>query len=420
MRSSWLIALLLLAPRTAAQFTDGYVYVADYRGDVIYEVDPASGNWTRLLDAGDGLAGPASVGFTFTGELLVSNFNASQVLEFKPDLSWRLALTALDGLNGPSGGNGLVIDEDGQIYVANYIGKTVLQVQPDFSSVVRLADASDGIGRPDGLCLAADSTLLVANRGSGGQILQLDRSGNVALWDTILGENVISLTIRNNKDVYVLCENGNIHRYFQGIPASRTYLGSYFQGNGSGAIQFDRDFQVLYLVNNVTGDLRAIDPGSGTATYLAGGGWNAVALAVAGGQYAPGTLLEFGDGLAGAGGLVPSLAALGVGHLKGSITLELRDFLGSVKGLLLVSQDIIPTSVLGGTIYPDFLAFAFLMPYVLPGNLVPGEGDMDLSFTVPDHPALVYTNWYLQAFAFDPLAAQGVSMSNAARIYLGE
>jgi hypothetical protein len=68
----------------------------------------------------------------------------------------------------------------------------------------------------------------------------------------------------------------------------------------------------------------------------------------------------------------------------------------------------------GGTFYVSFGAPFFFLAIQLPGTPgVPGEGDFDLTATLPQDPSLFCLHIYLQWFAEDPGAIWGFSMSNA-------
>jgi len=51
---------------------------------------------------------------------------------------------------------------------------------------------------------------------------------------------------------------------------------------------------------------------------------------------------------------------------------------------------------------------------------VPGEGDGITGFRVPANPGLALGQVYLQAFAADPFALQGLAMTGGTAVWLGE
>jgi hypothetical protein len=135
--------------------------------------------------------------------------------------------------------------------------------------------------------------------------------------------------------------------------------------------------------------------------------------------FVPPAIDPYGAGLAGAGGLVPSLDATGTAAPGGSITLEIRDFVGGAFTILLVN--FAPASLLafGGTVLVDVGPGLVLWPMSLPGSPgVAGEGDLDVTETVPAD--LDCVSVYLQQLGFDTAAPRGVSMTNGLEIHFGE
>ena len=150
-----------------------------------------------------------------------------------------------------------------------------------------------------------------------------------------------------------------------------------FDAHGVGDV--DGDGELDFFVTAAT------NAGSTGATYLVAGGsqWDA-----------------FGQGLAGSGGFVPSLALSGCPRLGDDVTFEVRDVVGGAPGLLLIGGVLMNTPFLGGTLYVDTRAFR--MAHVVGGGMgVAGAGTADLLVTVPSDPALAGREFYAQALYLD-------------------
>lgn len=415
-----LLLALAFAVTANAQFPSGHVYVTDYNQSKVYDYDPGTGNWTVFADSSDGIVNPSAIGFNSAGKMLVSNYGSSTVVELDDLGNGKVVLDSGDGLNGPWGENGIALDALDRVYVANYNVNQILRFDSDYTNGVVFADAADGIVQPDGMGFVANGDLLVANRSSGGNVLRIDSSGNTTLWDTIGGEDCFSLVVRDNGDVYVACLSGNVFRYLNGDPGQRKLFGTW--GSSNPGLRFSPDFSVLYHVSYLGDELRAIDPDTGSDTVLLSGpGWGAIGIAVSGGQYSPGSFSNFGNGLAGEGGFVPSLHGVGLPKIGTDVTLETRDFVGGARTYLLVSMARNDVPAFGGTIYPSFQAPYLVFLSKLPGAPgVGGEGDVDTTLSLPAVQDLVGTNWYFQQFAVDAAAVQGMSMSEGLRMFVGE
>jgi len=136
-------------------------------------------------------------------------------------------------------------------------------------------------------------------------------------------------------------------------------------------------------------------------------------------SFLPPAVDPYGAGLAGAGGLVPSLDATGTAAAGGSITLQIRDFVGGALTILLVNLAPASLPAFGGTVLVDVGSGLAIWPMVLPGvQGAPGDGDLDLTETVPDELACVSV--YLQQLGSDAAAIRGVSMTNGLEIHFGE
>ena len=413
-----LLFVLLLTPRLQSQFVDGHIYVTDWTTNSVFDVDPVTGNWIPFLTAADGISGPSAVGFTATGNLLVSNYSTSQILEADPAGNVTVVLDASDGISGPWGENGIAIDGQRRIYIANYSRSEILRFDQDYTNPVVIANASDGIMRPDGLDFDLNGDLLVANRDGNDQIFRIDPNGNVTTFDVVSGDNPFSLTVRGNGDIYVCCSNGKLYRYVGGVAANRTLLGTY--GSANVGLRLSSDGSVLYHTSSGEGKLRSIDPDTGADVVLVDAGWRSIGIAVFGTQNPPGSFIPFGSGLAGAGGMVPSLDGSGTPRIGGNIVIEARDFVGGAESFLVFGAGQTNQPLFGGSIYIDFTQVFWIHHHWLPGAAgVPGDGDLDIHFSIAADPQLTASNWYLQQVAADPASPFGISMSNGLRIFVG-
>ncbi|HEX6883546.1 MAG TPA: hypothetical protein VF530_09205 [Planctomycetota bacterium] len=121
---------------------------------------------------------------------------------------------------------------------------------------------------------------------------------------------------------------------------------------------------------------------------------------------------NYGNGLAGTGGLVPRLRmSPGVPSLGNKdIGFRLRNARGGSTGFLIVGFAPASNPVLGGTVLVS-PQNAFIVPIALGGaSGVAGEGTLDIPPQFS--PALIGIDFFAQFFVHDPLAAQGWSFSN--------
>ena len=126
---------------------------------------------------------------------------------------------------------------------------------------------------------------------------------------------------------------------------------------------------------------------------------------------------SFGSGLAGTGGVEPTLAFTGCPTLGEAISIDTQDVVGGAAGLLAVGTSRIDLPVLGGTLYPslDFLTSLHTAAGT-PG--VAGEGTSTHTFVLPTDPALLGRQFFAQAAYLDAAAAAGVSFTQGFRVTL--
>jgi FG-GAP-like repeat len=128
-----------------------------------------------------------------------------------------------------------------------------------------------------------------------------------------------------------------------------------------------------------------------------------------------GTRRQYGIGLAGSGGMVPVLGAVGPFRAGVSGDTRIRGGLGGAHALFGIGFNETATPILGGTLYTDPLAIFELDLLGQPG--VPGAGWLNLPWTMPA--SLVGTAIYQQVAIIDPGAPQGATLTNGLHLLAG-
>jgi streptogramin lyase len=409
-------------PGGIAQFQQGRLYVATW-GSYIYEVDPVAATATKFADFNDGLNGATSAVFAGPDTLLVSNYWTDEVFSFDGTAAHTVLLGPANGISQPFGRNGLLFDPEGDLYVNNYGKDVILRVPAVGGSPVVIADANDGLSDVFSLAWHHDGSMLIANF-IAAEILRLAPDGMVTSFDKLPGSDFpYSIEVRNDGDVYVICLTGNLYRYAGGDPANRTLLMAYPGHAATMAIEFNLDHSALFLSGIASGDLHSVDPDTGVTTPLLAAGTltgGVEDMVVYGPSCGP-RFSQFGAGIAGAGGITPTLDGSGLAVPGGTITLHFRDFVGGAPSLLLVGAAAAKLPGLGGTLHvapggAGFLAVGLRMPGALG---VPGAGDLDVSNTIVLPPSLACQHLYLQQLALDPAASSGISMTAGLDILFG-
>ncbi len=178
---------------------------------------------------------------------------------------------------------------------------------------------------------------------------------------------------------------------------------------------------MLYHTSYGDGKLRRIDPDTAADTVVVDAGWGSIGIAVAGSQFPPGSFARIGKGVAGTGGMMPTLDGQGIPTVKSSVVLETRDFVGGAMSYFVLSTARNDLSVFGGILCPSLDTPFVIFVGVLPGSAgVPGVGDEDRAIDIPDLAFLIGTNWYFQQVTPDPGAVQGIAMTNGLRMFIGE
>ncbi len=130
-----------------------------------------------------------------------------------------------------------------------------------------------------------------------------------------------------------------------------------------------------------------------------------------------GDVIAYGAGLAGGGGLVPSIDVSGCPAVNSSVTLQVDDALGAAFGLLLLGVNEISLPFLGGQLLVDPV---IVLPHGLAGTPgVAGAGTVQFPATIPNQPSLSGTKAAVQAVYADPNGPAGASMTAGVRVTIG-
>jgi hypothetical protein len=125
-----------------------------------------------------------------------------------------------------------------------------------------------------------------------------------------------------------------------------------------------------------------------------------------------GVALPYGSGLAGSGGAVPALRAIGCPDINRPFTITIDQVLGTAVGVFAIAPAAASIPLLGGTLHVD-PSNAFISPCIIPG---PGGLALPVLLTAP---MLIGAEFFLQAGFPDPGAVQGLSLTNGLRITIG-
>jgi hypothetical protein len=403
------------APLAHGQFVDGHLFVAGWKTK-IWEVDPATWSVTLFADQTAGLNGVSSLQF-FTGStLLETNYYDNKILSFDSTGVATTLWSSTNGLRSPYGENGLAATFSGDLIVSNYGAKQVLLFPSGWTTPTLLADSSRGIVHADGLATDAFDQVWIVNR-DGMNVLKIDRADQITVVDT-LPDMPMSVAVRNNGDVYVGCFYGDVYRYPGGDPAKRSRLVTFNRTLGTPVLRFDLAFDVLYMTSSNVGNLLTVDPDTGKYTEVlpAGTFVTPVSMEVAGPRADIGIAM-YGTGKPGTGGIVPTLSASGHPVFGQDLTAQLRGFLAGSTAIIAISGDSADDPFLGGTVLIGINGSTSFKQIQFPsGPLIGGFGSYDETQTVPAEPQLDGRVIFAQVFDFDPGAADGVSFSNGLQI----
>lgn len=130
-----------------------------------------------------------------------------------------------------------------------------------------------------------------------------------------------------------------------------------------------------------------------------------------------GAAIPYGAGLAGTGGIVPTLGVVGCPDVGASFTLSADQLVGGTLGLIGLGDGPATIPAFGGTI----LVFPIAATVVVVGSgapTVPGIGSAGFSLTVTD-PALLGVPFWFQGAFLDAGAVQGWSLTNGLQLVIG-
>jgi hypothetical protein len=420
---SCLIALSLFAAPASAHFDEGQIYVIDLLNNKVYFVDPDNGWFFAEINPASSLANsPGAIGFSSHGHMLLANYGNDTLIELDGEGGFEFVLSAIDGLDGPWGPSGVVIGPGhGEIFITNFDGDEILSFDEEFGNGSVFADATDGIDNPSALAFLADGHIIVSDRGNRNLHHFNSVTGVATIFDT-LPETPIELIIRNNGDIYALTNMGNIFRYIGGSAGNRILLGNYGGVSATGGMDFGPDHDVIYHVSTADASIREIDPDSGSSVVQLVLPGTPISLAVVGSQYVPGTYIEFGEPLAGTGGVEPTIHGHEEPRIGQASEVELHDFVGGATVFLFLSSLMDENEIKGGEFHIGGLGTPAATLFVLPAGGTPGvagDGEISLPFVMPNEAALVGTKFFIQALGADSGAPFGASFTDCLTMYIG-
>lgn len=457
-----LLALLACLPAAAAQtgpWTDGELLVLNHDNLSVYRVVPETGASALLLNDFNALPHfeDTAAFDSHRGGLLLGAVRLPDPY-FMPRL-WLVGPdgsgTAIPALNG-NWVRGLAPTGDGRVYLQRDLpGPQPIEWLDAGNVLHTLLDASGTapftleiefmLWHPQSnvLLATASTWVSVLNCGEAVNIYRIPLTpdgtqvaGPVTCTNIDWATDIVGLDNLPDGDVLVTANGqfaGALDRIVTIDPLTldRAPFAKFLQANLDGGVWSERTGTAVVIVDgNATppfDGLRkfAYAPGASswgaaiplTWTEPDSGGWGPgtrlweVDLA---GPGCDGLLLKYGAGLAGAGGFVPDLGAIGCPDLGSPFTLAINGVVGGASGLLFVglSQAALPFK--GGTFHVGTLAAQ--LPVTVGG--APGAwdaGSLALPAMLPD-PVLAGLNLYLQAGFADADAVQDVSLTNGLRL----
>lgn len=292
---------LVLAGGARGEFVPGRVFVArapgkvcnlqaEFGGDRIWEIDPATGEATLFVQIPEEMCGFLT-GLAFTPDgsrLRASMWLRNEILEFDSERNFTVVLDSNDGILCPKGSNNLAYDAAGNFYVVNECTRTILRFPAEGGPPTVFADAADGVGAGGAIAFAADGDLYLAHFFFEYEVRRITPDGNASSFDTF--GNIFpvhTVTADDSGNVYVVVEtSGNLtsslFRYQAGDPESKDVLAVLPIG-GQNSLAMSPDQSMIYvnafntIGGGTSGRVLRIDVVDGNVT----------------------TLAEFGDGLLG-------------------------------------------------------------------------------------------------------------------------
>lgn len=415
------LAVATLSANAFAHIDHGQLWIMDRSNSVVYFVDQTdfsvtiNGLMTSFVDE------PGGIGFTPHGHMLIVNHGDDVVHEFNGLGGHWEPLSGMDGISGVKGASALAMGPGhGDIFVANRDASEIIVFNDDFESEGVFADAADGLVSPVAIAFLTDGHLMVVDEGASAAIHFDHETGVGTIFDRFTGETPIDVLIRGNGDLYILADTGNLYRYAGGLASGKSLLGTY--GSGEGSITFGMGFQTIYHVNAGDSKLRSIDADTGAAVDLATVPGLPTHIDAVGTHVAHGGYAEYGNGLAGTGGIKPELHGHDEPRVGLPVEVEIHDVIGAAIVAFGYSTGLAEIPMFGG----DFLLDPagtytyFSDPHLasgMPG--VAGDGEFIAAFTIPNMPVLVGMDFFWQGAALDPGAIQGVALSQGLHMFIG-
>lgn len=125
-----------------------------------------------------------------------------------------------------------------------------------------------------------------------------------------------------------------------------------------------------------------------------------------------GTLAQYGAGLAGSGGFVPTMTGNGCPRLGETIDIEITGGLGGAQGCMLFGFQQLSFPLFGGTVLVNPLV---CLTHSL-GGAGAGNGTRTFSLTIPVKIDYVGQDFYFQSLYIDAGAVQGASFTNGVNL----
>ncbi len=144
-------------------------------------------------------------------------------------------------------------------------------------------------------------------------------------------------------------------------------------------------------------------------------GWNIDDIEIT--AVSPAHFQNYGVGLAGTGGFVPSFTGSGSTSPADVFNLNLANGLGGAKSIIFLGLDQASIAGYGGTFLTDNIALTLNRKLSGPAG-TPGVGTFSVAGTVTD-PTLIGQSFYLQTVVLDSGAPFGLSMSEGLHMFVG-
>ncbi|MCH9030953.1 MAG: hypothetical protein IIB00_01650 [candidate division Zixibacteria bacterium] len=206
---------------------DNRLYVADFFGGRILQIDPDMGTTVEFVPAAGGVTNPSALVFGADGHLYVADFQLGSVQKFDGSTGADLGVfaPAVGGLVGPMG---LVFGPGGNLYV-NGLNNNVNEYDGSTGTLVGtfISAGDGGLSGPRGMVFLASGNLVVASYNTN-QLLEYDGSTGAFVkvfsdeqdldqpWGVKIGPNGNIFVARGGSVPRVLeyVPEGRYHRYY--------------------------------------------------------------------------------------------------------------------------------------------------------------------------------------------------------------